>query len=197
MGNGKNGYTLSKPKSPASKGRTYAIYCACGVDVRETSLTNEQAHKLLDAANNGQAYAVRAAVAELDGAVVKRKSVAKELQGDSKPKGYKDPYVAPKAPKKAKAEDKPEPEETTLEDTLLVLCGGDKAKAKAMALILAGETEKPKPKAKAKAKIVKKKVLKKPAPVKDEGGNGKSENVNLGDILKEAFLDENKNVAPL
>ena len=175
-------YTLTKPKSPASKGRTYAIYCAVGVDVRETSLTNEQAHKLLDAANNGQSWTVRAGVAQMEGAVVKRKSVAKELVGDSKPKGYKDPYKTPAKPKTPK---RPEPQQMALEDTLLTLCDGDEAKAKAMAVILAGD--KPKPKAKAKAKP-------KPAPVKDKGGNGSA---NLKDILNDIMEEENANVAPL
>lgn len=179
-------YTLTKPKSPASKGRTYAIYCAVGVDVRETALTNEQAHKLLDAANNGQSWAVRQAVAELDSAVVKRKSVAKELQGDSKPKGYKDPY---KGNGKAKTANKPASEDADKMAVLLTLCDGDEVKAMIMFDLLTVETEKPKPKAKAKAK-----PKAKPAPVKDEGGNGSA---NLKDILNNIMEEENANVAPL
>jgi len=106
--------------------------------------------------------------------------------GRHEAEGYKDPY---KGNGKAKTASKPESKETTLEDMLLTMCDGDKAKADAMLAIMNDKAEIPKPKAVAK-KTAKKATSKKA----DDGGNG---SVNLKDILNEQFLKENKNVAKL
>lgn len=138
MGKTAKEFTLTKPNSPASKGRTYAIYCAVGVDVRDVEgLTNKQAHKMLDDANNGLAYHVRDGLIRMGGRTAK-KDVAKKLRSDPKPTNGKS---------KAKAE--PDDELATLIKML-------RKRPELLTSLLAGdgeaEEDEPEPKPKPKAK---------------------------------------------
>ena len=95
MGKTKTDFTLTNPKSPASKGRTYALYCAVGVDVRDVEgLNNQMAHKFLNDANNGKAYDVREELLSIGGIAAKR-DVAKEHRDDPKPTNGKKSKAKP------------------------------------------------------------------------------------------------------
>ncbi|MHA2045448.1 MAG: hypothetical protein ACW99G_11685 [Candidatus Thorarchaeota archaeon] len=147
MGKQKKEFTLTKPNSPASKGRTYALYCAVGVDVRDTDLTNKQAHTLLDRANAGEPYQVREELLELEGARAAKQDVARELR-----------KFKPKATKKRKSSAKAEPEK----DELAILLDLLRKRPELIKAALADAAEeiedepepepKPKPKPKAKPK---------------------------------------------
>ena len=112
----KTEYALTKPQSQASKGRTYALYCAVGVDVQECTLTNKAAHDYLNRANGGEAYHVRADLLALDGAREGKRDVAKEHRDDPKPgkkaKSKPEPTTADVAKHTSAFGDETTPDET-------------------------------------------------------------------------------------
>ena len=123
----KQEFTLTNPKAMATKGRTYALYCAVGIDCREIDgLTNAMAHNMLNEANGGKAYHVRQQLLDLGGRAAKR-DVAREHRDDPKPR------------KNGKAKAKAEPKQDDMDvKALLKLL---KARPELLAGLLEAETE--------------------------------------------------------
>lgn len=146
-------FTLTNPSKPASKGRTYAIYCAVGVDVQQVDgLSNGMAHEYLDRANNGEAYEVREELLKFEDSRAAKKDVAKQHRHQ-------------KAKSKATAKSKSESSTDETASLMALLKSRPGLLKKILAKMEAeeGETEEPKakpkatPKAKPKAATSKKK----------------------------------------
>lgn len=136
-------FTLTNPSKTASKGRTYAIYCAVGVDVQEVEgLTNKMAHEYLNRANGGAPYEVREEVLQFEGARAAKQDVSKKLRHFKKAKS--------KTTAKSKSESSTD--ETASLMALLKSRPGLLKKILAKMEAEEGETEEPKPPKKAPVK---------------------------------------------
>lgn len=169
-------FTLTNPKSKASKGRTYALYCAVGVDCQEVEgLTNTMAHKMLNDANNGKAYHVRQQLLDMGGRAAKR-DVARAHRDDPKPR------------KNGKAKAKAEPKQDDLD--LKALLKLIKSRPELLKSLMEDEDEEEvvteKPKTKTKTKTTAKKNTAKGTKVTAK--NGAKVTINDDDTISDDDL---------